>query len=160
MRDGERRHDRDERADPSERNDEAEQEQEVVRAVENVRESERDESHGGLVPPRIERNHAGVAFELERADRAARRQEAENRDRPDAEARKARVDGKSRPIRLNRIFEQNIEQALRPEKVGVVGQLRSGQMRNGFVIGGEGSIALQCGPNLSNGGYGSGWPSS
>lgn len=64
------RHHEHQRLPAAERNHEARQEQQMVRAVEDVRKAQPHESQRGLVPARIERDHARIARELEPPDRA------------------------------------------------------------------------------------------
>jgi hypothetical protein len=147
VRDGERGHHRDQRAEAAERDHQAEQEQQVIGAVEDVEEAELDELQRRLVPARIELDQTGVAEELETAHRAAGRQEAQHRQRPDAEARQPRLDREARLVRLNRVLEQHVEQPLAPEELGRLRQAGRRHVRDRLVVGRKRLVRLQRRPN-------------
>src|SRR5436190_7736234 len=112
MRDGERRHDRNQGPQPSQRNDEAEQKQEMIRSAENVEEAMLDERERRLTPARIQTHEPGIARQFERANHSARRQKSQDRHNAEAEARKRRMDRKGGAVGFDRVFEQHVEQAL------------------------------------------------
>jgi hypothetical protein len=96
--DGERGDDHDERAQPSERNDQREEEEQVVDAVEDVEEAVPHEAVGGLVPPRIELDDAGVAVDVERPLGVAWLLETEHDVHAKPEPGQSGTDGKPRLI--------------------------------------------------------------
>src|SRR5260370_1020708 len=119
---GKRGDDGNERAEAAERNHKTEQKQKVVGAIEDVEKTEVDKAQRRLMPPRIETNQAGIAVEFERAAFTAGRNEAQNGDNAQAQARKARLNGKARDIGLNWRIEQHVQQGLVPIDIRGTGQ--------------------------------------
>src|SRR6187455_1658303 len=102
----ERRDDPDERAQlPPKRHDEAQQEQQMVGAAEDVLEALHEESQHRLMPARIERDHAGVAFELEHALHTARAEEPHGVDDTPAETFGVSAQREQRILGFNRRLE-------------------------------------------------------
>src|SRR5215472_1588837 len=125
----------DEHAKPAERNHQAQQKQEVVGSVEDMEKAQVHKAQSSLMPAWIETNQAGVAIEFERANFAPRKNQAQNRDDAQPQARKPRLDRKTRAIRLNRSVEQNIQQGLIPKHIGGIGKRRAAEVSDGALIG-------------------------
>ena len=115
----------------------------MIGAVEDVEEPELDEPPRCLMPARIQRHQPRVAFELVWTHDAARRQKAHHRDHADAEPIERHVDGEVRLVRLDRIFEEHVHDPLLPEDRCVVGERRSVDVRQRFLVGAERSIRLE-----------------
>ena len=115
----------------------------MVGAVEDVPEAGHDEAQRRLVPARIELHEAGIAVELERADGAAGRQEAQRRRDLAAEPVDARMDREFGAVGADRIFEQHVEQLLVPVEVEVVGEPRPCDVRERLLVGGERPVRRQ-----------------
>ena len=143
MRDGELRHDQDELSNPPEWNDQAEKKQQMVRPAEDVLETKSDELERGLVPVRIQMHESRVCRVLESALRARGRLIPEHRDDVDAEAAEGRLDRKGRPVRRDRVFEQDVEERLVPVERRVERERRAGDVRQRGVIGDERAIRRQ-----------------
>ena len=97
----------------------------MIGAVENVLEALHEEPEQRLVPTRIERDDAGVAFDLEHALDAARAEEAHGVDDAHAEPLRARPNREQRARRLDRRFELHVEQRLLPRQLDAGRQRRS-----------------------------------
>ena len=97
----------------------------MVGAVEDVLEAHRHEPERGLVPAGVEADHAGVAAQLERPFRPARRQEPQDGDDPQAHPLEARADREVGLVRLDVVVEEDVEHRLLPDDLGVGGQQRS-----------------------------------
>src|SRR5690242_4510051 len=121
MRHGKRGDDRDERAKPAERDDQAKEEKEMVSAVEDVKKSQIHKAQSRLVPSRIEPDETRVAVQFESADRTTGGKEAKNRDDAQTQARKPRLDGETRAIRLNGSVKQNVQHGLVPSHIRGIG---------------------------------------
>ena len=134
VRDRERGHDRDERAEAAERDDEQEQKQQVVGAFEDVLEAEHDEAPDRLVPARIEPHQTGIAFELVDALGHAGGQKTDRGNHRERKSFELRIDGEIRAIRLDRIFEQHIEDALFPKDRRVRRKRRARDMGERAVV--------------------------
>ena len=122
MRDRERGDDDDQRPQPPERDDEADQEQQMVGAFEDVPEPGHHEAPRCLVPAGIEAHETEKAEKIERADGAARRQEAQHRRYIAAEAIELEADREFRVVGSDGIFKQHVEQLLVPVELEVVGE--------------------------------------
>jgi hypothetical protein len=146
----ERRDDEDEGPQPADRDHQAEQEQQVVRTFKDMPEPGRDKPERGLTPTRIEMHQAGVAVEFECAGRATGGQKAQRRGDITAKPVDARTDGKLRVVRLDRIFEQHIEQLLVPVEVHGVGEPRSLHVRKRLCIRDERPIRRQRHAHMHN----------
>src|SRR5690242_13142868 len=100
----------------------------MVGAVENVKKTKLNKIQRSLIPAGIKSHQTGIAVEFERANCAARRSEAKNGDDPQTQARKPRLNAKTRTIRLNRGIEQNVQQSLVPRYVSGFRQRRAGDV--------------------------------
>src|SRR5262245_11513753 len=113
MRSRKRGDDGDELPEFAEGRDEAQKEQQRVDSVQEVSEAPCPERTSCLVPFGIQPDQAWVAaLVLENASGTVRRQESQDREDPQAEPIEARVDGKPRLRRLNRVIEIRVERAL------------------------------------------------
>ena len=93
-----------------------------------------------LVPARIEMEKARIAMEFEIARSAGRRHEAQIRRDPQAIAVDARMDRELRDLRLDRIFQQHVEQLLIPVELEIVGHSRPEQVRARRLVGGKRAV--------------------
>ena len=80
----------------------------MVRAVENVLEALREEPEQRLMPARIERDDAGIAFDLEHTLDAARAEKAHGVHDAHAEPLGARPNREQRGRLLDRRFELHV----------------------------------------------------
>jgi hypothetical protein len=86
------------------------------------------------MPAGIETDEADIAGILEGAHGAARRHKTHRGDGPLPEARELWIDREFRRLRLNRVLDQHVDQALAPEQLGVIGQACPGDMRERLVV--------------------------
>ena len=119
----------------------------MVHAVQNVGESELDEPERGLVPARIECDAAGVTGVLVQPLAACRGQEAQDGRDPHAQPFEAGQDGKLRTIRCDPVFEQRVQHHLLPIDLRVFGKRRSPGRGQRGVVGAEGWVGRQRGPD-------------
>jgi hypothetical protein len=109
----------------------------VIGAVEDVEKPELNETPYRLMPPRVEWHLARVALEFVGADDAARREKAQRRDDADAKAIERHADGEMGTVRVDRIGEQDVEDALLPEDRRRVGERRTVDVRKRLFVGDE-----------------------
>ena len=133
----------DEGREAPERDDEAEQEQDVVDALEDVPDAGDEEAQRRLMPARIEAHEAGVAVQLEGAHVPARRQEAQGRRHPLAEAVDARMHGEGGALGADRILEQHVEELLAPVEVELLREARAVEVGTRRLVGNEGAVGRQ-----------------
>src|SRR5574342_568178 len=107
MSDGKGDDDGGESGEASKRHHQAGEKQERVHTVDHVSESEADELLHDLVPAGIEPDDARIAVQLEGANAAAGRKKPYDGQRSQAEPAQPRLERESRPLRANRIFEQD-----------------------------------------------------
>ena len=127
VRDGESRDDTDDLPETEEGDDQAEQEEQVIEPAQDVPDPEPYEAAGGLVPGRIEADHAGAAGDHHRSPLLAERQVADGElqvvlqlrsdRRPDREPRVRRLDG-VRDVRVH------------VSLIHVDARIRGGRLRN------------------------------
>src|SRR5262249_48766517 len=140
MRHGKRHDYRNQRAQPPERNYQTEEKQEMVRTVEDVEKTQVHKAQRGLMPTRIEAHQTRIAVKFERAHFAARRNESEHGNHAQAQARKPRLNRKTRALRLNRSVEQHVQHRLVPDHIRGIGQRRASDVRERRFVGKEGKI--------------------
>ena len=143
MRDCKRGHDRDQRAEAPERNHQAQQEQQVVGAVEDVEESLLTKRQRRLIPARIEPDQPGIALELERARRAAGRQEPKRGDRAQPQSLEPRVDRELGAVGSIGYSNSTSSSPWFQIEFRVVRQPRAREVRQGLFIRREGFIGRQ-----------------
>ncbi len=152
VRDGERRNHRDQPAKPAERDDQAEEKQQMVGAAQDMFEPHLHEPPGGLVPLRIQAHQPGIAFVLERADRAVRQDVAQHGHHAQAQTSELRVNREPGIRRLDPVLEQGVESALVAVHVGVVGEGGARHARQRVVVGVERLVGGQRGAHAHDAG--------
>ena len=122
----------------------------MIGAVEDVLEPLHEEPEQRLVPARIERDDAGLPFDLEHPLDAARTEEANGVDDAHAEALRPCVQGEQRARRLDRRFELDVEQRLLPRQGETGRQRRRPQVRERRVVLGKRAIARDRRPHADD----------
>ena len=82
-----------------------------------------------LIPARVETHETGVPGVVERPLLSLRREKVQHGGRVDSEPRQPRMNRKLRTRRLNPIFEQRVNDGLRPVQPGSGGQPWTGDVR-------------------------------
>src|ERR1019366_8721668 len=103
----------------------------MVGPIQDVKEAQLHELPGGLEPPRVQANEAGIAEELKRADRAARRQETKGDDYARGQPVEAGMNREVGLVGLNGILEEHVQHQLVPENARAVRELRTSDVRHG-----------------------------
>src|SRR5947208_4601076 len=135
-----------------ERSDQAQQEHETFERK-SGREALLREQPGGLVPAWIERDPARAASQHIAARRFAVRQELELQLEPPPElGRYVHADRKVSRGRAHGIFEQRVEKALVPEKIGLYRQARTLEVGERRAVGRERAVGGERNARFARGG--------
>src|SRR5512134_3522494 len=113
----------------------------MICTAEDVLEALDEESQHRLMPPRIERDDAGVAFELKHALDAARAEEAHGVDDAPAETLGVSAQREQRVLGLDRRLELHVEQRLLPWQIQTGRQRLGIELRERSVELGERAVA-------------------